>query len=93
MPSTPQFVVSEKKFFSSAPNISTGAKSVGVWKTKIYLEELLTILNHSQWLKLVKNVLKIVIVGYKLFKFLQNIFLKIKIINISNYLKLATVYL
>ena len=73
MPSTPHFVVSEK-IFSSARNISTGAKIVGAWKTKIYQEELLTILNHSQWLKLVKNVLKIVIVGYKLFKFLQYIF-------------------
>ena len=52
LPSTPQFVVSKVNFchrhqqnlwctsrnFLSAPNISTGAEIVGVWKTKSYLE-------------------------------------------------------
>ena len=53
LPSTPQFVVSKVNFchrhqqnlwctsrnFLSAPNISTGAEIVGVWKTKSYLED------------------------------------------------------
>ena len=52
LPSTPQFVVSKVTFchrhhnlwcssrnFSSAPNFSTGAEIVGVWKTKSYLED------------------------------------------------------
>ena len=52
LPSTPQFVVPKLNFaidttiygvgveiFQVPPNISTGAKIVGVWKTKSYLED------------------------------------------------------